>query len=123
MLLERGGSQDFEYKVDESWDGPGPGVRYRVTAHLKAVSQDGSEQTKLAMVLIQAGVLTKTHGFEFQIFNNEILVVFNAVSRAIIHIHPPIESAQMILNGYISRALDLASFIDALQMSGRCKIG
>ena len=114
---------DPEYKVDELWDGPGPGPSYRVTAHLKVLSQDGSEQTKLAAALIQNGVLTKTHGFEFKVVDNAIVVVFNAATRAIIHIHPPIENAEMILNSYISRALDLASFIDALQMSGRCKIG
>lgn len=113
---------DPEYKVDELWDGPGPGPSYRVTAHLKALSQDGGDQTALGKALIKTGVLTKKAGFEFQVVDDEIRVLFYALTPAVIHVEPPIENAEMILNSYISRALDLASFVEALQMSGRCKI-
>lgn len=122
MSLERDCSPDCEYEVEELWDGPGPGAHYKVTAHLKTLSQDGSEQTKLAAALIKNGVLTREAGFEFRVVDDRVLVVFNAISRASIHVDLPIENAQMILNSYISRALNLASYIEALQTAGRCKI-
>jgi hypothetical protein len=121
MVLERGCPTDPEYKVDELWDGPGPGPRYRVTARLKALSQDGGDQTALGKALIKSGVITRTRGFEFQIIDDEIRVLFYALTPAVIHIQPPIENAEMILSSYISRALDLASYVEALQVAGRCK--
>jgi hypothetical protein len=110
---------DPEYRIDEVWSDKK--VFYRVTAHLKALSQDGGDQTALGKALIKTGVLTKKAGFEFQVVDNEIVVVFNATSRASIHVDLPIENAEMILNSYISRALDLASYVEALQAAGRCK--
>jgi len=112
---------DPEYRVDELWDGPGPGLSYRVTAHLKALSQDGGDQTALGKALIKTGVLTKKAGFEFQVVDDEIRVLFNALTPAVIHIEPPIENAQAILNAYVLRALDIAGFVEALQVAGRCK--
>jgi hypothetical protein len=110
---------DPEYRIEEVWSDKK--VVYKVTARLKALFQDGNDQTALGKALIKSGVITQKAGFEFQVVDDEIRVLFYAVTPAVIHIEPPIENAEMIFSSYISRALDLASCVEALQVAGRCK--
>jgi hypothetical protein len=110
---------DPEYRIDEVWSDKK--VVYKVTARLEALSRDGDDQTVLGKSLIKSGVLTRTRGFEFQIIDDEIRVLFYALTPAVIHIEPPIENAQAIFNVYVSQALDLANYIEALQAADRCK--